>query len=365
MLASGTGGFPILNTNDLLSGLQKIASEQDEYYLLGYVPPSSSDGSCHTLKVKVEVSGTNVRARSGYCNVKDTDLLAGKPIEKELETRSSASVPVATEGSMQAPFFYTSANEARINLAMEIPSASIEFSRSKGKYHADVNILGIAYRPDGSVASRFSDELNMDFEKEEWEKFTQSPMHYENQFEIAPGQYRLAVVLSGGGQKFGKYEAPLVIDPYDGKTFSLSGVAMSDQLQKVADSGNTLDAELLADRTPLLVKGMQLTPSGSNRFKKTDKVFLYAQIYAPRQADPNPPGLRAVYNVVDPKTGKSIFSSGAVDVAGYVQKGNSVVPLGLKVPFDNLPPGQYRVDMQAGEVGGTVSRVRSVTFTLE
>jgi len=136
-------------------------------------------------------------------------------------------------------------------------------------------------------------------------------------------------------------------------------------LQKVADSGNTLDAELLADRTPLLVKGMQLTPSGSNRFKKTDKVFLYAQIYAPRQADPNPPGLRAVYNVVDPKTGKSIFSSGAVDVAGYVQKGNSVVPLGLKVPFDNLPPGQYRVDMQAGEVGGTVSRVRSVTFTLE
>src|SRR5271156_775526 len=35
-LASGTGGFPILNTNDLLPGLEKISREQNQYYLLGY-----------------------------------------------------------------------------------------------------------------------------------------------------------------------------------------------------------------------------------------------------------------------------------------------------------------------------------------
>ena len=37
-LATGTGGFPIYNTNDLLGGLVKIADEQNEYYLLGYSP---------------------------------------------------------------------------------------------------------------------------------------------------------------------------------------------------------------------------------------------------------------------------------------------------------------------------------------
>ena len=37
-LAAGTGGFPIFNTNDLLTGLQKIAAEQNEYYLLGFAP---------------------------------------------------------------------------------------------------------------------------------------------------------------------------------------------------------------------------------------------------------------------------------------------------------------------------------------
>ena len=54
MLANGTGGFVIVNTNDLASGMDKIAREQDQYYVLGYTPPESAEGSCHSLKVKVD-----------------------------------------------------------------------------------------------------------------------------------------------------------------------------------------------------------------------------------------------------------------------------------------------------------------------
>jgi hypothetical protein len=76
-LAQGTGGFVIVNSNDLLGGMQKIAKEQTEYYILGYVPPPSEEGTCHTLKVKVERGGAVSRWRSGYCNVRSTDMLAG------------------------------------------------------------------------------------------------------------------------------------------------------------------------------------------------------------------------------------------------------------------------------------------------
>ena len=71
-------------------------------------------------------------------------------------------------------------------------------------------MLGIAYRPDGTVASRFSDEVTLDMEKDQWEKFMQAPMQYQNQFSVAPGQYRLSVVVSGGGDKFAKFEIPVV-----------------------------------------------------------------------------------------------------------------------------------------------------------
>src|ERR1700691_131279 len=364
MLADGTGGFPIFDTNDLFAGLQKIANEQNEYYLLGYVPTDSSEGSCHTLKVKVERGGANVRARSGYCNIKASDMLAGKPIEKELETRAAAS-GAATEGSLEAPFFYTSINEARVDLAMEVPSATIDFSKVKGKYHADVNVLGIAYRPDGSVAARFSDEINMDFEKEELQKFTQSPMRYQTQFSVAPGQYRLTVVLSGGAQKFGKYETSLAIEPYDGKTFSLSGLAFSNEMQRVSAGSSDLDADLLADRMRMIVQGVELTPSGSNHFKRTDRVVLYAQIYDPSLSDPNPPLWGCRYVIIDQKTGKQVLSTCLFSVTPYVLKGNPVVPLALKVPVDTFPPGEYSLEMQSGDAGGAISLVLIATFQTE
>src|SRR5208283_1226380 len=52
-LADGTGGFVIVNTNDLLGGMERIGKEQGEYYILGYTPPDSPDRSCHVLQVKV------------------------------------------------------------------------------------------------------------------------------------------------------------------------------------------------------------------------------------------------------------------------------------------------------------------------
>ena len=375
-LASGTGGFPILNTNDLMAGLEKIAREQSEYYLLGYAPAESPAGSCHTLKVKVDRGGTNVRARSGFCNIVSNDMLAGKPIEKEMESRASVSGATAGNaasnaasgagaGSLEAPFFYTSPNEARVHLAMEVPTASIDCPKVKGKYHADVNVLGIAYRPDGTVASRFSDEVTLDMEKDQWEKFTKEPMPYQNQFSLAPGEYRLSVVVSGGGDKFAKFEIPLAVDAYDGKKFSLSAVALSNQFQPVSEMGSTLDADLLADRAPLMVRNMEITPSADNHFKKSDKVAVYAQIYVPQLAEANPPTVKCSYLVADPKTGKTLGSMAGIDMTAYIQKGNTMIPVALKLPVENLPSGEYLLKMQASESGGSLTQIRSVNFVVQ
>ncbi|HXQ26479.1 MAG TPA: VWA domain-containing protein [Candidatus Acidoferrales bacterium] len=364
-LAAGTGGFPIMNTNDLLGGLDKIAREQDEYYFLGYSPSEASDGTCHALRVKMERGGMNVRARSGYCTAKPKDFLAGKPIVKDLEGHATAAVPGGIQGSLEAPFFYTSPDEARVNVAMDVPSTSLDFSKQKGKYHADVNILGIAYRPDGSVGARFSDELTFDLEKDEWKQFTQKPLHYANQFEIAPGQYRLTVVLSAGSQNFGKYETPLAIDPYDGKTFSLSGLALSNDVEQLQGLGGALEADLLSDRTPLVVNNMEVVPSGSNHFKRTDNVALYAQIYDPELAGPNPPAVKVSFNIVDVKTGEPIASAHDLAPAPSNEKGNSVMPVGLKLPLDQFPPGFYRLDMQASDANGARSTIRTVLFESE
>ncbi len=362
-LAEGTGGFSIYNTNDLLSGLDRIAREQNEFYLLGYVPASSPEGSCHTLKVKMDHGGTQVRSRSGYCNVRPANPLDGRPIQKQMELQAAGSQPGAIHGSLQAPFFYSAPNIAQVNLAMEIPGDSVIFNKEKGKYHANVNVLGIAYNPDGSVGARFNDTLNLDLEKDEWKEFTKQPYRYQNQFDASPGAYKLSVVLSSGGDSFAKFETPLKIDAYDGKKFTLGGVVLSKTIQPVDQIPTDVDATLLEDRTPMIVKGMQITPAASYAFKQSDKVVIYSQVYEPLLKSDAPPRVVAGYSILD-ASNKQVFFSGPIPLEEYMQKGNAVVPFGLMVQVKDLPPGNYRLVLQAADGAHNQAPNREAQFTV-
>jgi VWFA-related protein len=361
-LAEGTGGFTIFNTNDLLGGLEKIGREQNEFYILGYVPPETAEGSCHTLKVKMNRGGLNVRSRSGYCNSKSTNVLEGTPVEKQLEARATGNQAGTMHGSFEAPYFYTAPNVASVNVAMEIPSNTVKFEKDKGKYHASLNVLGIAYKPDGSVGAKFSDTVDLDFEKDQLKEFTKEPYLYQNQFDAGPGSYKLTVVVSSGGDAFGKYETPLEVDPYDGKEFSLGGVVLSDSVQRLSDMPTGLDSVLLEDRTPLVVRGMQINPSASNRFKKTDDVVAYTQVYEPLLTSANPPGLVAGYAIMDRATQKVVFKTGAVRLDEFIQKGSPMVPVGLKVYLKDVAPGSYELVMMAVDAAGHHAKNRVVDF---
>lgn len=363
-LAEGTGGFAIFNTNDLLGGLQKIGREQNEFYVLGYAPPDSAEGSCHVLKVKLNRGGMNLRSRSGYCNVKTSNVLEGKPVEKQLEARAVAAQLGSIHGALQTPYFYTAPNVARVNLAMEFPSQSFQFNKEKGKYHANLNVLGIAYKPDGSIGAKFSDAVNLDLEKDEWKEFTKVAYRYENQFDAAPGQYKLTVVLSAGGDTFGKFESPLQIEEYDGKKFSLGGVALTSSAQRLTDIPSSVEQALTEDRTPLVVKGMQIFPSASNHFKKTDKVVAYTEVYEPLLTSANPPRVGVGYRILERGTGKEVFFTNVVPAEEFIQKGNPVIPIGLMVKVADLPPGLYTLVMQAVDGANNKAPNRMVDFDL-
>ena len=359
MLASGTGGFVIINTNDLLSGLEKIAKEQNQYYLLGYTPTETKEGTCHTIKVKVERSGTIVRARSGYCNIPPQDQLAGDPIEKEMEAHAAAQAPGGFTASLADPFFYTSANTARVNVAVDLPSSEIKPEKQKGKLHAEVNILGIAYRADGTAAARFSDTLKLEFgDKQEFQNFQTKPLHYENQFDVAPGKYNLKVVFKSG-RSFGTVQTPLLVDPWDGKHFTVSAMAFSTEYHKVASENTGLDAQVLEGRTPLIAKGVEIIPSGRKQIKKSESGVIYVEVYEPLLVgSTQPPQVMLRLKVQDRKSGALADDTGLMSAATLIEPGNPVIPVGLQLPVAKLAPGGYRLFLQAVDSAGRSSTVR-------
>ncbi len=370
-LADGTGGFVIINSNDLVGGLARIARDQGQYYLLGYTPAESPEGSCHTLRVKVDRGGTIVRSRSGYCNVRAVDLLAGKPEEKALEDRANSSQAGNIAAAMAAPFFYTGMNTARVNLAIEMPAEHIQFEKQKGKQHAGINVLGMAYKADGSVAARFSDTVNLDFDdKKQLEEFRKQPFEYNSQFDIASGQYTLKVVFSSGGEGFGKVETPLIIDSYTPKQFTMSAMVLSKELHKVTDMATGLDAELLEDRTPLVAQGMQIIPTANTHFKTTEPAIAYLEVYEPLllssgAAGSTRPNVGLLLDFVDRKTGQDKMSAKYDNAGGTLRDGNPMVPIGFRIPVDKLGPGSYRLQLKAIDSAGNSSQARTADFEVE
>lgn len=364
-LASGTGGFPILNTNDFLAGLEKIAHELDEYYVLGYTPRTREEGGgCHSIKVHVNHKGLEVRYRSGYCEVQGPDPLAGKPEGKSLEQRIASFEPGTIPISVATPYFYTGANVARVNLVWEIPSSVLEFEKEKKELHSEVNVLGVAYREDGAVGARFSDTIKEDLDKKQLKEFMKEPLTHSNTFDVAPGKYTLKIVLSTQGQKFGKVERELVIEPFDGKRFHLSGLALSDKAQPISELAERLDAALLEERTPLVAKGTEFVPSCNNRFKRTDKVALYVEVYEPDLVVNGIPRVGITLNVFDRKTNQQVFTSNTISVNEFVQEGNLVIPVGVPVPVDKFPAGDYRLEVRARDSSGHASPIHTTEFDL-
>lgn len=70
-VAGETGGFAVVNANDLARGMRRIMADQQGYYLIGYQPdertlaPSASH-KFWRVKIKVKQKGLKVRTRSGF-----------------------------------------------------------------------------------------------------------------------------------------------------------------------------------------------------------------------------------------------------------------------------------------------------------
>jgi VWFA-related protein len=374
-LSEGTGGIAFMATSDLAESLGKIAQEQDQYYLLTYTPAvDSAEESCHELRVKVDRKDLEVRARKGYCASKPADALSGKPAGQDLEARAAANTAGSMTAKMQLPWFYSAPNIAQVNLAMDIIPAAMKFQKEKGKLQGEFDLAGVAYKPDGSIAARVSDAVKLEFDSQQQvDAFLKTPYHYQNQFDIAPGQYTFRMAFSSdssGAHGFGKVEMPLTIDPWNGQTLSMSGLALSHDAHPAADLAGGLDASLLEGPRPLVSRGTEAVPAGSTQFHAGEPGFFYVEAYEPLLAaakpakpDAPPPVVGMRVRVLDRASGQQKQDTGFRSVGIYERPGNPVIPILSPLPAAGLTPGAYRLEVSViRQTGAPV--VRAVDFDI-
>jgi len=91
---------------------------------------------------------------------------------------------------------------------------------------------------------------------------------------------------------------------------------------------------------------------------------LYSEIYEPLLKSENPPRVGAGYSIFDRATNKQVFSTGAQTMDDFIQKGNPVVPFGMKVQVKDLPAGNYHLVLQAVDALQNQAPAREADFVL-
>jgi len=357
-------------------------------YRVAYIPLKPEKGKCYKIRVTVNRPHTVVYASDQYCYTThpDTDPVEGTEFGNRLKTDLISDKRGKIPVSLQAGFFYTASQKARIVIALGFPWNHLDHEWTEGELRGTEGVLGSIEKRDETLAARFSDiaccvagspefirsgflydpdmavytaELLRDYDPHVL------PTRYETQVELPAGEYSLRVVLSDG-KKFGRVVVPLVVDNYDGTQLALSSVILSKRFRDARAAAQEDAAVNLAPRYVRLVsKGMQVSPAPDTRFKRGEKLIAYFEVYEPLLKAQPATAVQVHMRIVDAKTGEKKVDFPPLDAAPYEQPGDIVIPIGNELIVNQLKKGDYRLEVQASDSAGKITSWRTVNFTLD
>ena len=321
-----------------------------DVYLIAYVPPDSTEGSCHEIRVKVKQKGVLVYTRSQYCNTTHSasDPLSGTSLSKQMEDFAASDKVGQIPLALQAGFLYTNAKAARVYI-------TTDFSMGAKEYR----MLAMAYRRDGAQAFRSSDSQEVG-EGVSWN-------HYEAQMELPSGDYDLRSVLSEDS-KFGKAEIPLTVDRYDGQQLGISSIFVCKQFHDHRQTMVVPDPSrpsTLSDFVPLISKGREFTPTGDTNFRKKDIFFVYYEVYEPLLASAPATTVQTRLRIINVSTGQVGADTGWQSAEAWMEPDSSVIRLTPEVGLSKMNKGLYRIEVQASDSAGRRTDTRTATFSIE
>jgi len=354
----------------------------EHYYVVSYVPPKSEIDSCHRIEVRVDRRNSYVFARSQYCNTEHSasDPLKGTQISHHMEEFAASAERGKVPLSATANFFYRAKGDALVSVALEFPWEKLKREwvprDLNGQYsiQATITTLGMVYRKDGTLATRFSafgccssDEPNFIRGPRQGRPAPEMdpisiPTRYETQLDLPPGDYNIELVISDGA-KYGNSKVELTIPPFDREQLSISSIMLCKRFRDamVAEKEEKA-ANLAPDYLPLVSNGVQFIPTADTRFRRREPLFAYIEVYEPLTS--SPPTVTLRMEIFDAVTGELKVDTGKRNATSWIKPGNPVIAIAEQVAVDKLSRGNYRIEIQASDSNGATTG-RTTVFTVE
>jgi hypothetical protein len=192
MMAEDTGGRAILNTNDVGPDLEKIATDFDTYYSLGYTPSHGGTGRYYRVEVKVKEKGLRVRHRSGYRD---------KPLMARMSDTTRASLIYGFEDNPMELVLRVGDPRPvdkdlfEVPVLVGIPLGNITLLPLEGSQEGKVKLYFGAIDDGGDMSEISEVPLSIQIPDDELEEALAGYYPYQTQLRMRSGPHRLTVGL--------------------------------------------------------------------------------------------------------------------------------------------------------------------------
>ena len=204
-LSRETGGFAIVNNNDISGGVRKVLDDQS-YYLVAYEPDAETFDPAkrrfNKLVVKVTRPGSQVRYRSGFFNVADkrpvnrapATLTPGQQIEAALTS------PFAVNGinlRLNALFGNDIKNGSYVRSLLHVNTQDLKFTDAPdGSKKAVFDVLAVSFGDNGQPVDQIGKSYTLTVKRERMARLLAEGFVYHFTFPVKkPGAYQFRVAI--------------------------------------------------------------------------------------------------------------------------------------------------------------------------
>ena len=352
-LAESTGGFLIGNTNDLDSGLDRVASDLASYYEIAYVPQAAPfDGRFRKVEVKVARKRVDVQSRSGYFALPPSDAAPLMPYELPLLAAAAAAAPPDTfDYRVRAFRFHQTPRGRQHTLVAEVPLSGLTFVEDKKarKYTLRFDIMAIIKDPSGRIVERMSNTYPLEGPLERLEALRRGNIAFKRQLWLPPGRYTLSTVARDQASARVSMRTIDLDVPAEREGVRVSALSIIRRVDRAGEQPDTLD-------DPFRSGPMRIVPSLDTPISKSANTSLsaYVVVYpdATRRAPPE-----LVFEFA--RDGKAIGRAAAALPPADAQGRVGYV---ATFPIEGFAPGSYQLRAVAGQDGA--QDVAVATFTV-
>jgi VWFA-related protein len=342
-MSEQTGGFAIVNRNDLGAAFEQLVQENSRYYLLGYYPANTRrDGKFRQVRVGVKRPGLEVRARAGYHAPRSnaasttTEFKDGGASPAVREAIQSP-VPVSGLGMrvFAAPFDGPGKN-ASVAITIEVTPQRLAFVEKDGAFTEELEIVIVPVDAAGKVHDGARDLAPMKLSPPSLEAVRRSGVRIGRRLDLPPGKYQLRVAArAANGNAVGAVIHDLDVPDFSKPPLAVSGVAlMSAVTSRIPTPPPAKD----------FFEVLREVPTATREFGRDDFLGFFAEVYDNRTATPHTVTITSVVTADD----GTVLAKGS-DVRRSEEVGGTSGGFGhaLKMPLKTLRPGRYVLRVEA------------------